>query len=214
MRSKLEKILPRYAYLPLFMAVAINLAVYTGSKLITSNFIHYDLTMRIDNFIPLVPAFVIIYLLCFVEWTIGYILIGRESKEHCYHYVLADIIAKLICLVFFIVLPSTYVRPALGSGFFSGILAFIYKHDSPVNLFPSIHCLESWMVFRGSIKMKKVPKLYKIFTFIFAVLTFMSVVFIKQHVFIDIIGGILVGEVGLYIVKKTNLERIFYRVDK
>lgn len=214
MRSKIEKILPRYAYLPLFMAVAINMLVYSGSQVITNHLTHYDLTMGIDEFIPVIPAFVVIYLLCFAVWVIGYILIGRESKEYCFYYVTADIIAKLICLVFFIAYPSTNVRPELGTGIFNDLLGFIYKTDPAVNLFPSIHCLESYMVFRSSLKMEKVPKLYKIFTFVFAILTCMSVVFTKQHVFIDIIGGILVVEVGLYIAKKTNLKRIFYRVDK
>lgn len=214
MKRKIESILPKYAYFPLFMALFVNGIVYFGSKVITNQLVHYDITMGIDKIIPVIPGFVIIYLLCYVVWVIGYILIGREAKEFCFNYVMADIVAKFICLFFFIVIPSTNVRPILGNGVFDNILSFIYKMDEPVNLFPSIHCLESYMVFRSAIKMEKVSKLYKIFTFIFAILTFMSVVFIKQHVFIDIIGGILVVEVGLYIVKKTNLKRIFYWVDK
>ena len=214
MKKKIERILPKYAFIPLIMAVVTNSLVYNASRLITDNLVHYDITTKIDTLIPVIPFFVVIYLLCFAEWVIGYILIGRESKEYCFYYVSADIIAKLICLVFFIVMPSTNVRPELGSDIFSWILALIYKIDAPVNLFPSIHCLESWLVFRASIKMQKVPRLYKVFTFVFAILTFLSVVFTKQHVFIDIIGGILVVEVGLYIAKKTNCKRIFYRVDK
>lgn len=214
MRSKLEKILPKYAYIPLILAVVTNSLVYNASKIITNGLTHYDITMKIDTFIPVIPVFAVIYLLCFAEWIVGYILIGRESKEHCFTFVSADIIAKLICLFFFIVIPTTNVRPDLGVGIFNDILAFIYRVDAPVNLFPSIHCLESWIVFRASIKMQKVPTIYKKFTFVFAILTFMSVVFTKQHVFIDIIGGILVVEIGLFIAKRFNVNRIFYKIDK
>lgn len=214
MKEKSTKIVPRYAYFPLIMAFVVNTLVYNVSKLVTNNFVHYDFTMKIDGMIPIVPIFIVIYILCYFEWAIGYVLIARESKNYCFYYIMADIIAKLICLICFCVIPTTYVRPELGTGMFNGIIAFIYKIDGPVNLFPSIHCLESWMCFRSSIKMQKVPKLYKIFTLIYAVLVFLSVVFVKQHVFIDIIGGILVIEVGLYIAKKFDLKRLFVKADK
>ena len=212
--KKFSNIVPRYAYFPLIMAVLVNSIVYNVSKLVTNNFIHYDLSLGIDELIPVESFFIIIYVLCFVEWIIGYILIGRESKKYCFYYVSADIIAKILCLIFFVFLPTTMVRPNLGTGIFDSMLAFIYKVDAPVNLFPSIHCLESWMVFRSSVKMQKVPKFYKIFTFVFAVLTFLSVVFVKQHVFIDIIGGILVLEIGLILAKKWSFNKIFDKVNK
>ncbi|MDE6141365.1 MAG: phosphatidic acid phosphatase, partial [Bacilli bacterium] len=194
--KKLTNVVPKYAYFPLLMAIVVNTLVYNVSKLVTNHFVHYDFTMPIDDFIPVVPIFITIYVFCYIEWLVGYIMISRESKDYCFHYIAADIIAKLICLLCFCVVPTTYVRPKLGNGIFNNMIAFIYKIDGPVNLFPSIHCLESWMCFRSSIKMRKVNKLYKIFTFVYAIFVFLSVVFVKQHVFIDIIGGILVMELG------------------
>lgn len=212
--KKLSSIIPKYAYFPLLMAVVANTLVYNVSKLITNNFVHYDFSMKIDGMIPVVPVFIIIYILCYIEWIIGYIMIARESKDYCFYYIIADIVAKVICLICFFVIPTTYVRPQLETGIFNDMIAFIYKVDGPVNLFPSIHCLESWLCFRGSIKMKKASKLYKGFMFVYAILVFLSVVFVKQHVFIDIIGGILVVELGLWIAKKFDLKRLFYKTDK
>lgn len=211
--KKFTNIVPKYAYFPLAMAIVANTLVYNVSKLVTNHFFHYDFTMAVDEAIPLVPIFILIYVFCYVEWVVGYILIARESKEYCFQYVAADIIAKIICLIFFCLVPTTYVRPELGTGIFNDMIAFIYKMDGPVNLFPSIHCLESWMCFRSSIKMQKVPKIYKIFTLIYAFLVFLSVVFVKQHVFIDIIGGILVMELGLWIAKKFDTKRLFFKID-
>ena len=213
MKKKLSNIVPKYGYFPLIMAVIANTLVYNVSKLVTNNFVHYDISMKIDELIPLVPIFITVYIFCYLEWVVGYILIARESKDYCYYYIAANIIAEIICLICFLVIPTTYVRPELGTGIFNSMIAFIYKLDAPVNLFPSIHCLESWMFFRSSIKMQKIPKLYKIFTLIFAILTFLSVVFVKQHVFIDIIGGILVLEIGLWLAKKFDVKRLFVKAD-
>ena len=47
----------------------------------------------------------------------------------------------------------------------------------------------------------------KIFMFVSAILVFASTVLIKQHVVIDIIGGVLVVEIGLFLAKKLNTKR-------
>ena len=39
-----------------------------------------------------------------------------------------------------------------------------------------------------------------------------NTVLIKQHVVIDIIGGVLVVEIGLFLAKKLNTKRIFYAI--
>ena len=45
--------------------------------------------------------------------------------------------------------------------------------------------------------------------FVLAILICMSTVFVKQHVFVDIIGGIVVAEIGLFLSKKFNLGRTY-----
>ena len=45
--------------------------------------------------------------------------------------------------------------------------------------------------------------------FILSILICMSTVFVKQHVFVDIIGGIVVAEIGLFLSKKFNLGRAY-----
>ena len=42
-------------------------------------------------------------------------------------------------------------------------------------------------------------KIYKLVSFVSALLVFASTVFVKQHCFIDIIGGVVVAELGLLI---------------
>ena len=47
-------------------------------------------------------------------------IIGRESKKLCYEVCSAEMIAKLICLVCFIMMPTTLTRPEItGTGFWN-----------------------------------------------------------------------------------------------
>ena len=93
----------------------------------------------------------------------------------------------------------------LGNGFFDQVTAFMFNCDRPINLFPSIHCLASWIGFRGVAMCKKVPLWIKWFAFILAILVFLSTLFVKQHYIIDIFGGILAVEIGMFISKKLKL---------
>ena len=60
----------------------------------------------------------------------------------------------------------------------------------------------------------KAPKPAIVLMWIFSILVFMSVVFVKQHVFIDIFGGILVAELGIYLSRKLNMPGFFTAIEK
>lgn len=219
-KDKIRRILPSYAVIPLISAFILNLAVYMGAEPIAGGLKHWDISCRLDNKIPLIPFFVIFYVLAYVQWAVGYVVICRESRETCFRVMTAEMTAKLICFVLFIAFPTTVCNEFINarqtvssdSGFFGALTGLIYSVDTPNNLFPSIHCLESWACFRGALGLKKVPRWYAPFMLVFAVLVFMSTVFIKQHVLADIPAGILVFEIGLIIVKKTKADAVFDRL--
>ena len=78
----------------------------------------------------------------------------RENKKVCYEMLSGEMIAKSICLVFFFVMPTEMVDWPSGqfeiNNVFDWATQLIYDMDEPNNLFPSIHCLESWVVTRGA----------------------------------------------------------------
>ena len=132
----------------------------------------------------------------------------------CYQVFTGEQIAKICCLLAFIIVPSTIIRPEItGNGIFEQLTKLIYSMDSPDNLLPSIHCLENWICFRGAMKCKKVGKVYKTFMFVAAILVFASTLMVKQHVVLDVIAGIAVVELGLFLSKKFNLGRIYYIIE-
>ncbi len=213
--EKFFKIVPRYSLIPEILIFVLNSAVYWGTKLLNHNWFHYDLTLPIDEAIPIVPFFIFFYVIAYVQWVVGYIVIGRESEEVCYRVLSGQHISKFICAVFFLAMPTMIARvPYEGTGFYAWTTEMLYKSDTPTNLFPSIHCLESWLCLRCSINLKKPPAWYKYVMLFITVGVFASVVFVKQHFFIDIIGGILVGELGLLISRVTGAGRIYKKLNE
>lgn len=217
-KNTIGKLIPEYGLLSLITCFLVNGAVYWGSHIIVQNKKHYDLTSTLDNQIPFVKEWVVIYMVCYVFWAVNYILITREGKEKWYRFVFADILSRLICGIIFIAFPTTNVRPILsGNDISSWLMSFIYNIDPATNLFPSIHCLVSWFCFIGIRNSKKIPLWYKAFSCIFAVLVFASTQFTKQHYLIDVAGGIIIAELCYYIASHTQiyliLERFFVWAD-
>ena len=111
---------------------------------------------------------------------------------------------------FFAFYPTTNVRPELvGNGIFVQGMRFLYQIDKPVNLFPSIHCMASWFCCIGIRGDKKVPGWYKIVSVMIAVLVFVSTLVTKQHVIVDVIGGVAVAELTWFVSCRTNGWKIY-----
>lgn len=201
-----KAVIPDYAVFPLLSCVTLNFLVYMGTDLVAKGWKHYDLTLPIDRAVPLVPAFASVYLGCYIFWIVNYILIARQGEEHCIRFATADMMSRLICGAFYLLMPTTNIRPAVtGSGLWETTLLFIYSIDSPTRLFPSIHCLVSWFCYIGIRKQKNVPKAYRIFSCFFALLVCVSTQLTKQHYIVDVIGAILAAEGTYWLAFHTQI---------
>lgn len=208
MKDKLKHFIPSYGYFPIITLFVFNSLVYFLTKLVYDPARAYDLSLGIDRALPFVPAFILFYILAYLQWALGYIMIARESREKIYKVASANILAKIFCGIIFVALPTAMVRAEItGGGIFNWLTSFIYAADTPaVNLFPSIHCLESWAVFRCSLKLK-LPIGYKIAMGVFSLGVFLSVLLVKQHIILDIPAGILVFELAYLIVHLTKIDK-------
>lgn len=209
-KDKLKAFIPYYVMIPYLLCWLWNLIIYNGTKLINRNFTHYDLTTSFDEKVPLIPVFMLIYFGCFIFWVIFDIMCMRTSKDFCAKYFSFEIISRLICGIIFIILPTYNVRPAVNeNGFFDTFLLFLYKIDTPDNLFPSVHCLISWNCFVGMRNLRQYKPVYKYLCLLSALLVFASTLFTRQHVIADIIGAVIVSEVSWLIVSRTNVDKWF-----
>ncbi|MBQ7129196.1 MAG: phosphatase PAP2 family protein [Clostridia bacterium] len=215
-------IVPKYAVLPLIASFVANLIAYYGSTAVVYilGITRHSVSLPIDSLIPFDGRWIIVYFGCYVTWIFYYVYACRDSKETCYKFITAEVIAKLLCFVFFVCYPTIMTHRGdvfeMDEGFFRYAMDFLYnKSDKPYNLFPSIHCLASWICFRGTLMCKKPNLGIKISALIIAMLVFLSVLFTKQHYFIDIIGGIAVVEIGIFISVNLKLsDKILRKVSK
>lgn len=197
MLKQTNPLIPKYAIKPLALALLVNSCVYMGIAQLRRFLTFSSLETPLDTALPFLAPFVLFYVLAFVQWGLNYLLIARDSKELCFRFAFGNIIAKLICLFFFVFLPTTLARPEVtGTDLCSRLVRLIYTFDPPVNLFPSIHCLESWCCIRASFLLKKSNRTYQTATLIMSLGVFASTLFIKQHVIADVFGGIVVFEAG------------------
>lgn len=193
--NKIYEYIPKYSIKPLISCVIFNFTVYSGARLFYKHRIFHNLTSYYDNRIPLLPIFVLIYFGSYLFWIANYILISKIDKNHCYRLLIADLLGKSICGIIYITFPTTNIRPDIAtSGIFVDMLRFLYNIDAADNLFPSIHCLVSWYCFAGLRNCKTIPTWYSYFSLFMAVMICISTLTTKQHVFIDVLGGIMLAE--------------------
>ena len=204
---------PVYSFIPVFFWFVFNFSTFYGVRAINHGRVHYDLSIPLDGVIPYFAPAIIVYVLWYVQILVGFSLVARENRDVCYEVFTGEAVAKIITAVIFLALPTAMVRAVVPDGGFCNMIThWIYAADEPNNLFPSIHCLESWLIFRGLMKCKKVPRGFTVGFGVFSVLVFASVVLVKQHVFVDIPAGILVAEAGLFISRKFRLKRIYEKI--
>ena len=207
-----KPIIPRCAIFPTAASFLCNLLVYYALKPFSAMGTVHILATGLDDAIPLCPAFLSVYALAFVQWGMGYAAAGRESRETCCRMAAGDIAAKLLCGVCFLVFPTTMVRPAVtGGGLWAALLRMMYAVDTPTNIFPSIHCLESWVCVRTAWRMKSASPAYKIGMTAFSLLVFASTVLLKQHVLADIPAGVLAAELGFLASDALKLDEALDR---
>lgn len=204
--EKFEKVLARFGLKKYQVAlyaviVCVNMPVYYLGRLLTMGRDHTDISIPLDDKIPLIPVMIIIYWGCYIYWVVSYLIALSQEYEIAKKFAIAEIAGKIVCFIIFMIFPTTMTRPEItGTGIFDQLMKFLYFVDQPDMLFPSIHCYVSWMCYLGVKDMPNLKKKWKIFILLFAILVCISTVTVKQHVIYDIFGGIILAEVSYRIV--------------
>ena len=215
MRNRIGRIVPAYYLLPAVICLIYDTTIYSGTQLLTAGWHHWDLTGGLERQIPLLPEFTLIYLLFFPFWIGNFLLIGHLGKETAYRFIRADLLAWTVCGILFLVFPTTNIRPQdLGEGIWSGLLELVYRMDPPTNLFPSIHCLASWLCFAVLRRQQEIPRWYRVCCGIMAILICISTVAVRQHVLADVAGGILLAEGAWAAAGALKIPALTARPDK
>lgn len=212
-RNLINRVMPEYGFLPVLCAFMFNNLVYGGSKLIAGDWYHHNIESSLDQKIPFIPETLIIYFGCYLFWLVNYILIAKQDKKSVYQFFAGDLISRCVCLIFYLVYPTTNTRPVItDGGLWNTAMTWLYTVDSASNLFPSIHCLVSWFCFIGIRKKKNIPLWYRTFSCIMAISVFISTLTTKQHVIIDVAGGVILAELCFWLGSHTSISTVYGKV--
>lgn len=204
--------IPDYARQPLIAALIWNQTVYLGTKLLAGSWPHYDMTTGFDRATPFLPWTVLIYFGSFAFWVICYIYCASQGKRQAYRFLCADFLAKAVCIFFFLLIPTTNVRPTVeGSSFWCAFMRFIYQMDTPDNLFPSIHCLISWLCFLGVRDAPNASSKSRYGVLCMTIAIFISTLTTKQHVVADVLGGVLLAQACYWAANKKPILTAYFR---
>lgn len=199
--------------LPAVITFGVDMFSYMVPKQLVSPDKYVYLDMEIDRLIPFVPCFVVFYYGAFVQWFNYFLQASLGDRKLRNRYFSADILAKiLVFFIFMFIWPLAVERPVVDpeDGFFHWWLSMTFTVDNPLGAFPSLHCFYSWMAFRYSLDAE--PRERRWLTWLqlaFSIGVFASTVLVKQHYFIDILGGIAFAEGYLWLVRLTGIDEKF-----
>lgn len=178
----------------------ITFVLYSGYQL--SNRFHLK-----ESYLPLTPLDSAIPFLIWTVWPyfilifLTFLPYGIKDRALFGKTMLAFIIAVTLNILFWIFLPTIFMRPALPAD--TGITTFAYRWlcsiDTPANCFPSGHItsptIGCWAF------SKQYPK-YRIWIWLSFLLLSISIFTTKQHYFWDLPGGLLTAAFGIWLGSK------------
>lgn len=213
-KASLARFFPPYAWLPAILIPAYNVLVFFGTRPINRLYPAHSLSTSLDELIPFLPWFVLFYILAYLQWVLCYFVTLRHSRALACETLSVNLIAKTVCLICFLAFPTATVRPEVaGSGVWNTLVRWIYVLDEPDNLFPSIHCLESWISMRSLWRAEEIPIPVQIANGVLTLFVCASTLFVKQHVLPDVFGGILAVELGYLLTRLTRSDRLLRRLE-
>ncbi|AZR73684.1 hypothetical protein BBF96_09975 [Anoxybacter fermentans] len=166
----------------------------------------------LDNFVPFTPYWIIPYIIWYAYIPLVGFIIFLNNRKFYLKLILSFNIGVLICFVIYSIFQTTVPRPdVIGTDIFSQLVRIIYKNDLPYNCFPSIHVLTTYLCMKVIKKVEEIKKNLKIFFIIIGWLINLSTLFVKQHVFLDLVSGILLATLVFNLV--SGLVERFYSVE-
>ncbi|MCP1125871.1 phosphatase PAP2 family protein [Bacillus sp. 3103sda1] len=196
----------RSSFLPLCYILLLILVGLLYDVLNQSTVGAVNVTTKIDAWIPFTKEFIVPYLLWF-PYLYGTLIYYCFADRKLYYVTLSSVIlGDLLSFGIYYMWQTTVTRPeVIGNDVFANLVRFIYSIDQPVNCFPSIHVLTTFVIMITAYKRKKQNKWeYGLLTFV-GVLIILSTLFTKQHAFIDVITGIVVASF-LYAAMQSVFE--------
>ena len=203
----------RRGLVPVALVWGLQAVVYLLPRLLITDWYVPERLAVMDGGIPYVPVFVVFYIGAFIQWIVYYTHLALEDTALSWRLFASHVLALSVCAICFFVLPFTIERPPIEDGGAVGwLLGIVYAVDPPTRLFPSLHCLVSYLCTRRTLTLKTTKPLVKAGSVVFTALVCLSTVFIRQHYAVDVVAGIALAEVSFQLVRVTSFADAFRRL--
>lgn len=186
---------PQYRHLLWLLGWVAYFAMYVLTEKLIPEDVCHNVATAIDYKIPFCEWFILAYVgwYLLIVWSLGYFLLYNvENFKGLQQFI---IVTQAVAMICYIIYPSTTgdLREMTNvdrSNFATWILGIIQSADTPTGVCPSLHVAYSIGIASTWLKEKQASKWTKLFVVVACVLICASVVFVKQHAFIDIIAAL------------------------
>lgn len=152
----------------------------------------------IDDWISFTPAWIVIYIVWYLYLPLIGVMILLKDRQMYFRWILSFVLGMVSCFVMYSIFQTTVPRPDVSSpGIFYQMVRMIYSNDLPYNCFPSIHVLTSTICIIVLGKLQAYSRSLKWGLITLGWLINLSTLFVKQHVFADLVSGVLLAT-GVY----------------
>jgi len=186
----------------ILFAIFYLLCYYLVDLYVSTKGSFYTLQTPIDQIIPFIPAAVLLYLSIFVLAFLPYFAI---TNRKIYNKVIYTFFAiTIFAFAIFILFPVQMLRPEIhAQTIFESMMTILYASELPFNCFPSLHVAVSFL---SAFIVCKFKRKYALPVLIWAFLVSASIVFIKQHYFLDAVGGFLLAVIAYLFFDKVLMK--------
>lgn len=167
----------------------ISMLYFPLNRLLTDG---YNLKTVLDQYIPVVPEFVIPYLLFLPFWVAAFLVATWKMNDRLFRALMIGSISTVaIATLTYFLFPTYTARPLVeADGWAANLLNFIYGSDNVFNAFPSGHVLYTTLI--ALFGATWLPKWETIFNWSI-VLVILSTLLTGQHHLVDPLGGLALG---------------------
>ena len=194
---------PRYEHLKLLGGWLVYFVLFFLTENLIPVSACHVVHSKVDDLIPFNEYFLIFYCSWFllIVISLGYFLLYdiRKFKE----LQVFIMITQAIAMVVYILYPTVQLlRPEVipHDNFFCSLMTFIYAFDTPTGVCPSLHVAYSLGMATAWCKYEGASKWWKAFIVALIVMICISVMFVKQHSFVDVVAAIPVGIIAYILV--------------
>lgn len=210
----MKRLLHKYSHAWVFLYFPVYLIwFYFLEQTVTEEY--HIIHTKLDDFIPFNELFIVPYLLWFAFVAAVMLYFFFTNKRDFYRICIFLFVGMSICLFIYTIWPNGHnLRPDLASlgrdNLFVRLVGFIYAADTPTNVCPSIHVLNSVgcciAIFHSSSLKSK--RFLRAATLILTVAICASTVFLKQHSCFDVFCGLLLSFVMHRLAYLPKFDRI------